>query len=429
MSLWHMLWRELGHDRKRTALAVLSVALAAGFLAAAVVVLNAYELQARRALAQQQAATEASADALQEEMRKATLKLSFNLLILPENQDIREWHTQGFSTNTMPEEYVTRLANSDLALIQHLLPILQQKVLWPERNRTILLVGTRGEVPALHGNQQKPLLQPVPPGSIVLGHELHRSLGIARGERVQLMGREFSVTACYDERGSRDDITAWINLADAQQLLNKPKQLNAILALECLCADGEALPRIREALARILPGTQVLESSTKALARAEARTKIQERAQALLDQDEADRAVQRAQREKIAMALIALVLPACAAWVIYLGFANVRQRRAEIAILRTLGYRAPGLFMLFLARSLFAGAVGGPAGLAAGLLAGRWLGGRIDPAVGPLAGLVAHTPWLPGMTLLVAVGLTVASGWLAALYALQQDPADILREA
>jgi hypothetical protein len=66
---------------------------------------------------------------------------------------------------------------------------------------------------------KKPMVDPVAPGSIVLGYELHDSLGLKRGDRLTLLGREFTVGTCYAMRGNKDDITAWIHLAEAQELL------------------------------------------------------------------------------------------------------------------------------------------------------------------------------------------------------------------
>jgi hypothetical protein len=48
------------------------------------------------------------------------------------------------------------------------------KIIWPEKNMTINLVGTRGEIPNLHLDPQKTWLQPVPDGTIILGYELHK---------------------------------------------------------------------------------------------------------------------------------------------------------------------------------------------------------------------------------------------------------------
>ena len=86
------------------------------------------------------------------------------------------------------------LARSGLMTIRHLLPNLQQKVLWPEQRRTILLTGVRGEVPLVHRKPLEPILLPVLPGHAVLGHELHRGLELSEGDRIELLGKTFTVT-------------------------------------------------------------------------------------------------------------------------------------------------------------------------------------------------------------------------------------------
>ena len=55
-----------------------------------------------------------------------------------------------------------------VASINHVLPILQQKVKWPEEQRTMQLIGTCGELKG----RQTALLEPVAEGHVVLGFEL-----------------------------------------------------------------------------------------------------------------------------------------------------------------------------------------------------------------------------------------------------------------
>ena len=105
----------------------------------------------------------------------------------------------------------------------------------------------------------QPLVEPVPLGTIVLGFGLHRSLRLKIGDKVKLLDREFTVHECYEERGSKDDFTAWIHLREAQELLDKEGLINAILPLECLSArKGDLLGSIRKEIEQILPGTQVI---------------------------------------------------------------------------------------------------------------------------------------------------------------------------
>src|SRR5262249_53712222 len=158
---------------------------------------------------------------LEDDYRKITLKLEFNVLILPKDQNLGDLYADDYASKYMPEEYAERLAKSRVVTVNHLLPSLQQRVLWKERQRTILLVGVRGEAPILHQDPKKPILAAVPPGTMVVGHELHTSLGLRKGEKVKLLGKEFTVHKLQPPRGTRDDITVWINLAEAQQLLGK----------------------------------------------------------------------------------------------------------------------------------------------------------------------------------------------------------------
>lgn len=111
----------------------------------------------------------------------------------------------------------------------------------------------------------------MPEGTIVLGYELHQSLGLNVGDSVKLLGEEFTIHKCHEHRGSKDDITAWINLRQGQELLDKKGRINAIVALQCVCV-GRDLSRMRSEITKVLPDTQIVEIGTeKALARFETR--------------------------------------------------------------------------------------------------------------------------------------------------------------
>jgi len=422
--------REILHRWRSFALGIFAVVVAVGSLTGALTLLKVHDLHTQKILTDKEAETEKKMAILQDEMRKATLKLSFNLLILPKQQDIRDLHIKGFPSEYMPEEYAERLANSGIITVRHFLPSLQQKIKWPEKKRTITLVGTRGEIPNLHKNPRQPLVQPVPPGTIVLGYGLHQSLGLQVGDKTELLGKEFTVHKCYEERGSKDDFTAWIHLAQAQELLDKKGLINAILALECLCKGvDDLLAQVRADIEQILPGTQVIEQGTKALARAESRAKVGQEAKAAIDRERRHRTQMRSEREFFAAVLVPLVMVACAVWVGLLAFNNVRDRKAEIGIQRAMGFRARQIMFLFLSKFLIMGLLGGALGILAGLGFGRWLGLTLE---GHIEGITAagelFNPGLLLLALITAPVLTVVSGWLPTLVAIRQDPAEALRE-
>lgn len=424
MNVWRLILCEIGHRKLNFLLALLSVAVAVGCLIGAMTLLRAGEIRTAEILAQRQTEVKKAGAELEDAMRKISLGLGFNILILPQDQDLNELHVEGTLSKTMPEDYVHRLANSKIVTVNHLLPSLMKKLTWPEQKLPIILYGTRGEVPIGHADPKKPLLDAVPPGKMIIGDQVHRKLSLKVGDQTTLLGREFSVIKAHAERGTVDDSTVWINLKEAQQLLGAENLIHAILALECHCA-GERLAAIRKEISAILPGTQVIERGPPALARAEARNKAKETADSALAREQANRAQLQQQRERFAAVLAPVVLAGCAVWIGFLAFGNVRQRSQEIGILRAIGYRSTQILAIFLGKALFIGLAGAALGYAAGLWVGiRW---------GDLAATAdAFTRLFDSRLLVLAVVLApFLSGlatWIPAILAARQDPAVVLQE-
>lgn len=426
MKLRHCIFREIAHRKLNFALALISVIAAVACVVATVGVLRAFDRETDALLADRQSAVEEAGNLLNDDVRKITLGLGFNILVLPKDQPLADVYAEGYASKTMPEEYVTRLAAAPIDKIEHLLPALEHKLVWPERQRTILLVGIRGEVPRLSGGKKKPLLDPVPKGGIVLGHELHAALGLKRGDKVTLLGEEFTVGTCYPQRGSKDDITAWIDLAKAQELLSQPGRINAIWALECNCNSIDRLAEVRSEVAATLPDTQVIEVATQATARAEARKKAQQVAVESLAAAGRQRTESRERIESLTGMAVPVVIVACGLWIALLALANVRDRRVEIGILRALGLRSAQILEIFLGKALLAGVVGAVCGMALGVfLPAVWKGGldTVGAAWTAQSLLTTAAFVLLGTPLLAGV-----ASWLPALAAAGQDPARILCE-
>ena len=427
MKIRQLVIKEILHRKLNFCLIVSAIIIATTSLICSVMLLHVYDLRTNEILHKKEAELKTSMDELKDDTRKSMLKLGFNLVILPDDQNLADWYLDDFSTKYMPESYADTLAASDIIYIRHILPSLQEKITWPEQNRTIILVGTRGEVPNLHLSPQKPMVQQVPEGTIILGYELHTSLNIKVNDKIELMGRTFTVKDCYEERGSKDDITAWISLKEAQELLRKEGKINAILALKCLCADSE-LPVIRKEVATILPGTLVIEQGSKVIAREEARTQVANEAAMTLEKEKIGREKIGNERKRMVTILIPVTLLSCALWVAFMGFINVRSRRKEIGILRAVGVSARTIFMLFTWKHILMGITGGIAGL---ILSGAitfiftMSMGTIQVELFGSAYLILK---LVIVSIIGAVFLTVAAGWIPSIIASGQDPAEILRE-
>ena len=140
MGIWHFVWREIVHRRMNFFLLLIAVVVAVASTVGIVTLLRAQEISNERRVA-----------ALDDEIRKITKDLGFNIFILPADQNLAEFHSQDFAAKTMPEEYVDRLAQSKNVLtVNHLRPALIRKLQWPEQNRQIVLMGVRGVVPFAH---------------------------------------------------------------------------------------------------------------------------------------------------------------------------------------------------------------------------------------------------------------------------------------
>ena len=436
MNVWRVILREIAHRKLNFALGLLSVAAAVGCLVGSLSLLEAHEQRTGEILAAQkseldksieehQAAVQQAGAELEDSMRRITKGLGFNILILPEDQDLNELHTEGTLSRTMPEEYVTRLANTNIVTVNHLLPMVMQKLEWRERGQTIILTGTRGEVPIMHRkDDKKPLQDAVAPGTMVLGHEVARQQNLKVGDKAPLLGREFTVQTVYEQRGTADDATVWINLAEAQELLGKQNLLNAILALECNCAAKDRIAQIREEIAGILPGTQVIERGPPALARAEARNtahataianleREKVRAEQTLEKTAADRATLQHQQERFASVLVPVVLVASGVWIGFLMLMNVRERRNEIGILRAIGLRSRQILSIVLGKAVLIGLAGGVVGYFTGAV---------------VAGSTRFSPELFLLAAGLALLLASLASWIPALLAARQDPALVLQE-
>jgi len=80
--------KEILHRWRSFVLGVFAVTVAIGSLTGALTLLQVHDHRTHEILTEKEEETKKKMAMLQDEMRKATLKLSFNLLILPKQQSI-----------------------------------------------------------------------------------------------------------------------------------------------------------------------------------------------------------------------------------------------------------------------------------------------------------------------------------------------------
>lgn len=375
---------------------------------------------------------------LQDTVRKQMLTLGFNILILPKDVDLAALYMDGSINATMPYSYAEKLANSNIVTVNHLLPSVTKSVRWPEHELDVMVNGTQGEIPIMHRGLKAPILDAVAPGQMVVGATIQQKLKLELGKPVTLLGRQFNICKIQPERGSIDDMSLWIELGAAQEMLGMQNLIHAILALECECA-GDRISEIRREIAEILPGTQVIERYSQALTRAEARMESKRAAeeslalaktagQATLEREREQRLDLLHQQQVLNDTLGPIVIVLTCFMVAALAFHNFRQRKSEIGLMRALGLGSTSILGIFLSKAVLVGALGGFIGvaIASTMIADRIL--RAEDSTSMLeiwnaASLTATAVWIP----ILMIGLTVVASWLAAFQAIRQDAAIVLQ--
>ena len=421
MTLWHMVRKEISQRKATFVICLLAVIIATATLVSQFTALKIDGTRTDHILTEKEKRIEDEMKLMEDNYQRIMKEHGFSLLILPEGQNLDDFYDEGYSSEVMPETCVDMMAESNLAMINHLLPTLEQKIRWPEEyNRTILLIGI-GELSSTKNDATKPRsLVEVAPGKIVLGYELWNSLNLEVGDNVELLGENFEVGKSHPRRGTVDDITAWIDLEQAQDLLGLRGKISGIRLLQCLC-EGYNPPEFKRTLEETLPGTQVILLENRALTRWESRSSAKTTAKFSFAAEQEHRSKIRSEMESFASWMIPLVFITSIALIGMLTLGNVRERRPEIAILRTLGYRSHQILYLFLTKALILGIVGAILGYIIGFVGVA----AIDPAAGITSLFDAR---ILVITLIAAPAMSLLASWVPAMIAASQNPADILKE-
>jgi hypothetical protein len=404
-----MALRELRHSWASAAAMLLILAAAAALPVALRGLLRDGDARAERAAAARVEAVRDRLRAFERDLRGMTLRMGFNAVLLPPGQDPAALHANGgVPTGSMPAAVGAALAAQRPRTVNHLLPVLQRRCPWPERDGLeIVLCGADGEVFISDPRSQMPLQAAIAPGTCLLGRPLAELLGLAPGASLVFRGRSYRVAGVRPVRGSAEDRSLWLPLADAQELLAAPRAISAVYLLLCQCDDDGGAAARRE-LARLAPGHELVVFATLARARGEGLALAAVAASELREAEQAAQAAARAARVRLMLWLSAAGLLAAFAIAAALAAEQARRRLPEIAILRAVGWPASRVLALVLLRAVLLGLVAGPLALALGLgTAAMWSAG--ERALAPEPPLLAAG--LLGPALLALLGSLPAAWW------------------
>lgn len=343
-------------------------------------------------------------EAAKRETRRITRDLGFNLRIIPQETDMDRYWFEGFSSATMTEDTVSRLAAQDGIFMSynHLMASLKRP--YTISGREVILMGVAPTITSAD-KKKRPMGYTIKPGTLQLGYQVAQRLGVKVGDSLSLGEQTFTIGKALVESGTEQDVYVFGTLSDVQAILNLEGQINEIKAIDCLCltADEEPVKILRQELAKVLPEARVIQDRVQADARAKQRQMIE---------------------NKFGF-LSPFLLVVSALWVGIMAALNVRERRAEIGVLRALGYGSGRIATLFLVKAILLGSVGALIGFALG----NALALSIGPEIFRVTAKAIQTDWtLLGYAMLVTPVFAAMASFIPAMQAVAQDPATTLRE-
>jgi len=331
------------------------------------------------------------------------LSMGFNLHIISKDTDMNEFLLTGLPDQTMPEQYLQKLAHQSEISYNHLLATLQKKINW--RGLDVILTGLAPEV-CPPGRKKPPMSYQIERGNLYVGYRVAKTLGLKETEVVEVKGKTLKVAKCLSESGGVDDIRIQCHLRDAQDILNLPGRISEIRAVDCLCFTPTDDPAsiLRKEIGSLLPEAQVFH--TKAIASARAKTRQMVR--------------------NLFAVIVPFVVIACGVWIGILAVMNVRDRQPEIGIMRALGYGSGRITLLFLGKAVIIGLLGATIGYVVGTALALNFGPDIFK-------ITAKTMIKPELSLLIcslvfAPVFAAVSSFVPAMIAVTYDPAVTLRE-
>ena len=352
--------------------------------------------------------------------------LGANILVLPKSASLQDYYSADMQNDEFPEEYVKRLASSDLQGLDNLSPkfsipvevtgrryiltgILpksefQAKAAWqgvgifsrPEA------CGVAVDVPGLAAPAKETLvrkrvIQTLGTNEVLIGADMAAALKLTEGGTIQLMGRSFKVSAVLPQTGTVDDARAFTHLHTVQQMAGKGAVVNAIEVVGCCQQISQGLvQKINQLLpdAKVVTITQIVDTQIKT----------------------------NRMMSRLSLLFLTIIVLVGGASIANYMFANVFERRREIGTLMALGASSQVVLRLFLLKAIWLGLAGGVGGYVLGSAMAAILGPRVAGV--PVFPMLTPLLWAVGVAVLVCVAAT----FLPARRAARLDPSAALQE-
>ncbi len=175
--------------------------------------------------------------------------LGANVLVLPKSSTLQDYYAADMQGETIPEEYVTTLAMSDLAGLDNISPKLsvpidlqgktftltgilpksefQAKAAWGGAGVFSRPIGCGAASVGMMGSEDKKTLarkrviETLEDNEVLVGADVAAKLGVKDADKLDVLGKSFNVTAVLPQTGTVDDSRIFAHLHVVQDLSKK----------------------------------------------------------------------------------------------------------------------------------------------------------------------------------------------------------------
>ena len=350
--------------------------------------------------------------------------LGANVLVLPKSSTLQDYYAADMQGETIPEEYVTQLAMSDLAGLDNISPKLslpvelqgktftltgilpksefQAKAAWGGAGIFSRPIGCGASVGMMGSEDKKTLarkrvIETLEDSEVLVGADVAAKLGLKDADKLEVLGRSFSVTAVLPQTGTVDDSRIFAHLHVVQDLAKKGAVINAIEVIGCCMEISKGLV---EKINHLLPDAKVVTITQIA----DAQIKIN-----------------RMMSNLSLMFLVIIIFVGGASIANYM-YANVFERRREIGTLMALGANSGLVLRIFLLKALILGVAGGIGGYVIGTVLAVVLGPKLAGVI------VLPMPLLALLAVGISVALALVASYFPARRAARLDPCATFQE-
>lgn len=365
-------------------------------------------------------------------------QLGANILVLPEDVTLQDYHAADAHGQSLPEEYVSRITLAQKVGVEELAPKLSvpaqlgdtpivvtgilprtefyKKSAW--QSVGLLTSGLEGsavgkkhegcggracqistaEKADLSSYASTRIVHELEMDSVLVGADLAKSQGIREGESIQLLGADLHVAGILPATGTSDDGRVLAHLHRVQELADAGPIVNVIEVMGCC---EEAATGLVGELEDLLPDARVVTISQI--------VQTQVTVNGLMN--------------RLSYAIFGILMVIGGASIASVMFANVSERKRELGTLMALGATPSMVSRMILLKASAVGVVGGICGLTLGVVAAYVAG----PQILGVATSVSIDAVMTGMV--VALIVAIVASYPPARKAAHLDPCLCFQDA